>query len=248
MPAPLANRGPDRTSSGGAGGGWRAFVRLTTPALCWEFLRRNPAYRSDFDRVETMGTHLDRRWGLAAPANPDLSADDGRVIWREDVAPGLVVPVERASFGEARALPRSRSDIHQGEDGRHIRLPSGLQVLLRGDAPAGGPLMVVMAYDADFNLRVRAVDALRRASLTDAPPNSRLSTTQKERLARCLYALDATLKDRTHREIARELFGPDEIEGPDFATSTIRDVTARLVRRGRALMSGGYLRLLRAGF
>lgn len=248
MPAPLANRGPDRTSSVGAGGGWRAFVRLTTPALCWEFLRRNPAYRSDFDRVEGTGAPLDRRWGLAAPASPDLSADEGRVIWREDVAPGLVVPVERAAFGEPRALPCARSDIHQGEDGRHIRLPCGLQVLLRGDAPAGGPVMVVMAYDADFNLRVRAVDALRRASLTDAPPSSRLSTTQKERLARCLYALDARLKDQTHREIARELFGPDETEGPDFATSTLRDVTVRLVRRGRALMSGGYLRLLRAGF
>ena len=121
-------------------------------------------------------------------------------------------------------------------------------MLLRGDAPAGGPLMVVMAYDVDFNLRVRAVDALRRASLTDAPPSSRLTTAQKERLARCLFALDATLKDQTHRDIARELFGPAETEGPDFASSTIRDVTARLVRRGRALMSGGYLRLLRAGF
>lgn len=248
MAAPLASQGSGRPPRGGAGGGWRAVVRLTTPALCWEFLRRNPAYRLNFVRIQHAGASLDRRWGLAAPTDPDLTADEGKVIWREDVAPGLVVPVERASFGEPRPLPVARSDIRQGEDGRHIRLPSGLQVLLRGDAPSGGPLMVVMAYDADFNLRVRAVDALRRADLTDAPPVSRLSTAQKERLARCLFALDATLKDRTHREIARELFGPEETEGAEFATSTIRDVTARLVRRGRALMSGGYLRLLRAGF
>lgn len=248
MAAPLASRGPDRTPSAGAGGGWRTFVGLTTPALCWEFLRRNPVYRADFDRARNAGARLDRCWGLAAPADPDLSADAGRVIWREDVAPGLVVPVERASFGAPRPLPLARSDIRQGEDGRHVRLPSGLQVLLRGDAPVGGPLMVVMAYDADFNLRVRAVDALRRADFTDAPPASRLGQAQKERLARCLFALDATLKDRTHRDIARALFGPRETEGTDFATSTIRDVTARLVRRGRALMSGGYLRLLRAGF
>jgi hypothetical protein len=248
MAAPLAIRGSDRPPSDGSGGGWRAIVRLTTPALCWEFLRRNPAYRLDFGRIQHAGASLDPRWGLAAPADPDLTADEGKVIWREDVAPGLVVPVERASFGKPRPLPVARSDIRQGEDGRHIRLPSGLQVLLRGDAPVGGPLMVVMAYDADFNLRVRAVDALRRADLTDAPPASRLSTAQKERLARCLFALDATLKDRTHREIARELFGPEETDGAEFAISTMRDVTARLVRRGRALMSGGYLRLLRAGF
>ena len=248
MAAPLASRGPDRTSSDHAGEGWRAFTRLTTPSLCWEFLRRNASYRADFERTLAGQGKLDRRWGLAAPSDPDLSADLGRVIWREDVAPGLVVPMERASFANPKALPRPTSDIRQGEDGRHVRLPSGLQVLLRGDAPAGGPLMIVMSYDSDFNLRVRAVDALRRASLTDAPPRSRLSVVQKERLARCLFALDATLNDRSHRDIARELFGAEQTDGADFATSTVRDVTARLIRRGRALMAGGYLRLLRAGF
>lgn len=248
MAAPLASRGPDRPSRGGAGGGWRAFMGLTTPALCWEFLRRNAAYRADFERTQAGLYRLDRRWGLAAPADPQLSADACRVIWREDVAPGLVVPVERASFAEPKPLPCADGDIQLGEGGRYVRLPSGLQVLLRGDAPAGGPLMIVLNYDADFNLRVRAVDALRRASLTDEPPRSRLGTMQKERLARCLFALDAVLQNRSHREIARELFGPDRVDGPEFATSTVRDVTARLVRRGRSLMMGGYLRLLRAGF
>lgn len=108
--------------------------------------------------------------------------------------------------------------------------------------------MVVLSYDADFNLRVRAVDALRRANLTDEPPRSRLGMAQKERLARCLFALDAVLLSRSHREIARDLFGPEQADGPEFATSTVRDVTARMVRRGRSLMMGGYLRLLRAGF
>jgi hypothetical protein len=248
MAAPLASRGPDRPSGGGSGGGWRAFVNLTTPSLCWEFLRRNAAYRVDFEHTRDGHSKLDRRWGLAAPADPHLSADEGGVIWREDVAPGLVVPVERASFADPKSLPRAHGDVRQGEDGRYLRLPSGLQVLLRGDAPAGGPLMVVMNYDADFNLRVRAVDALRRASLTDRPPSSRLGAVQKERLARCLFALDAVLQNKSHRDIARELFGPDGIDGPEFATSTMRDVTARLVRRGRSLMTGGYLHLLRAGF
>lgn len=248
MAAPLASRGPDRTSGGGAGGGWRAFINLTTPSLCWEFLRRNAAYQADFERAQAGSDRLDRRWGLAAPADPRLSADQCRVIWREDVAPGLVVPVERAFFADPRPLPRPDGDIQQGEDGRYVRFPSGLQVLLRGDAPAGGPLMIVMNYDADFHLRVRAVDALRRASLTDEPPRSRLGAVQKERLARCLFALDAALQKRSHRDIARELFGPDRADGPEFATSTVRDVTARMVRRGRSVMMGGYLRLLRAGF
>ncbi|AYV49691.1 hypothetical protein CFHF_19660 [Caulobacter flavus] len=129
-----------------------------------------------------------------------------------------------------------------------MRLPSGLQVQLRGEASPAGPLLVVLAYDADFNLRVRAVDALRRASLTPAPPKSRLSLAQRERLARCLFALDGSLSGRSHRQIAGDLFGEEAVQDAAFATSSVRDVTARLVRRGRALMAGGYLQLLRAGF
>ncbi|KRA67305.1 hypothetical protein ASD89_02130 [Caulobacter sp. Root656] len=135
-----------------------------------------------------------------------------------------------------------------GQDGRHVRLPSGLQVQLLGGAAPEGPLVAILSYDADFNLRVRAIDALRRAALTDEPPRSRLSADQKARLARCLFALDAWQNSQTYRDIAAGLFGDGEIDGPDFKTSSLRDVTIRLVRRGRGLMAGGYLKLLKAGF
>lgn len=190
---------------------------------------------------------LDRRWGLAALADPELAADDARVVWRADVAPGLVVPVERRSFGRPKALPRSDYEPIQGEDGRHLRFPSGLQVQLRGEATPAGPLVVVLSYDSDFNLRVRAVDALRRAAVTDKPPRSRLNAEQKARLARSLFALDASLNGQSYRDIAAGLFG-DVDDGADFKTSSVRDVTIRLVRRGRNLMTGGYLKLLKAGF
>lgn len=127
-------------------------------------------------------------------------------------------------------------------------MPSGLQVQLRGDATPAGPLVVVLSYDSDFNLRVRAVDALRRAETTDTPPRSRLSANQKARLARTLFALDASLGAQSYREIAAGLFGEDSRTDEDFKTSALRDVTIRLVRRGRSLMAGGYLKLLRPGF
>lgn len=248
MAAPPASRRPERTSGGGAGDGWRARAELTTPSLCWEFLRRNPGYREDFRRAAQSGAMVDRRWGLAARADPDLSADEAEVIWREDVAPGLVVPMERAAIGRPRTLPRGAQGAVEAPEGRHIRLPSGLQLLLRGGAAPAEPLVVVLSFDEDFNLRVRAVDALRRASLTAAPPKSRLTSVQKEKLARALFALDAAAAGRSHREIATELFGAEAFGDEPFGVSTIRDVTARLIRRGRALMSGGYLKLLRAGF
>ncbi|SFI52075.1 DUF2285 domain-containing protein [Caulobacter sp. UNC279MFTsu5.1] len=217
------------------------------PSLCWEFLRRNPDYRAEFARFVRGEGPVDPRWGLSAAADPALSADEGRVVWRADVAPGVVVPVERASFGRPRASRLTRAAPVAGVDGVHIRLPSGLQVQLRNDATPAQPLVVVLAYDADFRLRVRAVDALRRADLTDTPPRSRLSSAQRERLARTLFALDGALERRSYRQIAEDLFGDMET-GADFKTASIRDVTIRLVRRGRALMAGGYLKLLHGGF
>lgn len=247
MATPRASSGRGRSPGEGTGGGWRSFIGLTVPALCWEFLRRNPDYRADFALASGEARSVDRRWGLSAAADPSLSADEGRVVWRADVAPGLVVPMERASFGSARVSPLTRARPVAGADGNHIRLPSGLQVQLRDGAAPNAPLVVVLAYDQDFRLRVRAIDALRRADLTDEPPRSRLSLPQRERLARALCALDGALNARSYRDIAVELFG-DADAGADFKTSSVRDVTIRLVRRGRALMMGGYLKLLRGGF
>jgi len=248
MAAPNATSGLDWPSGGGRGGGWRAFLPLTVPSLCWEFLRRNRTYQEHFQSVTCGAANLDRRWGLAAPADPQLPADRARVVWRADVAPALVVPMEERSFGQAKALPGSVDGPVAAEDGRYLRLPSGLQVQLRGDATPAGPLVVVVSYDRDFNLRVRAVDALRRAESTDTPPRSRFSADQRARLARTLFALDASLQAQSYREIAAGLFGEDNRADEDFKTSTLRDVTIRLVRRGKSLMAGGYLKLLRAGF
>ncbi len=247
MAAPFATPGPRRSPGGRSGGGWRAFLGLTVPALCWEFLRRNPDYRSDYANTMAGAGPLDRRWGLAAPADPELCAEAGRVVWRADAAPALVVRAEQRSFGEARESVLSGREPIVGEDGRHLRLPSGLQVQLRGEASSSGPLVVMLSFDADFSLRVRAVEALRRAELTDTPPRSRLSAAQRERLARMLCALDGAFERRSYRQIAADLFGEVE-EGAAFKSSSVRDVTIRLVRSGRALMAGGYLKLLRGGF
>lgn len=246
MAAPLANSSTERPPGDGAGGGWRAHLRLTVPAFCWEFLRRNPDYAENYRQAVAGHRPLERRWGLTMPADPALQADDAGVLWRADVAPGVVVPLEPASFGEPRRLPRAEAAVRTSDDEAHIRLPSGLQLVTCG-GPAAGPWVVVLAYDADFSLRVRACEALRRSGVTDAPPRSRLNLTQRERLARALYALDASLRHASYRQIAAELFGlPDEEAA--FKTSSVRDVTIRLVRRGRALMAGGYLKLLHGGF
>jgi hypothetical protein len=66
------------------------------------------------------------------------------------------------------------------------------------------------------------------------------------RLRFVLRALDGWLAGATHREIAVALFGRTRVDG-DWADPRdhLRDGVRRAVRRGRALMSGGYLQLLR---
>jgi len=79
------------------------------------------------------------------------------------------------------------------------------------------------------------------------PPKSRLTVTQRLRLARCLAALDGRLRGDSYRAIAGSLFGEEAIAREAWRTASLRAATIRLTQAGRALMEGGYLKLLRGG-
>lgn len=253
MAAPLARSRPDGPPGGGGDGGWPSLARLTVPGFAWEFLRRNPDYRAEFARDRISGgagePRLDGRWGLRFPVDPMLPASSAEVFWREDVAPGLVVPMIADTAGQGRPArsPATVGRPRRGEDGLHMRLAAGLQLLFRGDARPDGPVLVVLSFDQDFGLRVRAVEALQRASAGQGQPRSRLTAAQRTRLVRSLVALDGALREDSYRDIARTVFGAEALEREDWRTASVRDVTIRLVRTGKALMRGGYLKLLRQG-
>ena len=58
-----------------------------------------------------------------------------------------------------------------------------------------------------------------------------------------LQALDAALAGASLREVAEGLFGADAVTDDWHADSALRARVRRLVRRGDALMRGGYRRL-----
>ncbi|PCP71248.1 hypothetical protein CQA25_19930, partial [Morganella morganii] len=58
-----------------------------------------------------------------------------------------------------------------------------------------------------------------------------------------LQALDATLAGASLREVAEGLFGADTVAGDWHKDGALRARVRRLVRRGDALMRGGYRRL-----
>jgi hypothetical protein len=66
------------------------------------------------------------------------------------------------------------------------------------------------------------------------------------RLARVLQALDGHLASGSQREIAMALFGKERVEMDwSHPGGHLRDQVRRAIRRGRNLMDGGYLKLLR---
>jgi hypothetical protein len=244
MAAPQARSGTDR-----AAGGWRSRLGLTVPDLAWEFLRRNADYRVEFARVRGRSSQIDGRWGLRFGVDPDVSAPEADVFWRADVAPGLVVPFDedrQAVAGEARSW-RPSGESRRAEDGLHVRLPEGLQLQYRGSAKPDGPLLVVLSFDQDFGLRVRAVERLNRTVEGLAPPPSHITGAQRERLAKSLLALDGALAGESYRAIAGLVFGQGVVEREAWRTSSVRAATIRLVQAGRDLMRGGYLKILRGG-
>jgi len=248
MAAPLDPSRPDRAAGGRTGGGWRAWLRLSVPDLAWEFLRRNDEYRAEFARVALEPSGVDPRWGLKFSADPAVPAPDAEIFWRADVAPGLVVPLmECRSTSRERRSWAPKGVVRLGRDGLDVRLPEGLQLEYRGSAQPSGPLLVVLGFDDDLGLRVRAVERLDRAVKGMVPPPSHLSLAHRERLARTLEALDRSIAGESYRAIAVSVFGEEAVASELWRTSSVRATTIRLVRAGRDLMRGGYLKLVRGG-
>lgn len=94
--------------------------------------------------------------------------------------------------------------------------------------------------------RALAVELDKLEAVAEATPaaaaHSRPAPTELLEL-HTLQALDATLAGASLREVAVGLFGVDAVTADWHADSALRARVRRLVRRGNALMHGGYRRL-----
>ena len=122
----------------------------------------------------------------------------------------------------------------------------GQQALISHPAAIDAPIAVVLPLDALFDERFETARRVWRG-LTGRDQVSRLPFTaqRRRRLKLMLRALDASLLGIGYREIAQGLFGERVPDDASWRTHPLRATTIRLVREGRALMRGGYLRLLR---
>ncbi|HCF5866357.1 DUF2285 domain-containing protein [Pseudomonas aeruginosa] len=226
-------------------------LHLDGPALAWEYLRRNPDYRLDWLRRRRRPDAA-HRWGLRLLEDPALDARDAHPAWFPDhdgvvqLYPDVDPPPEAYAF-EFWRVPGRKHLIH---DGKRLVLVSRWPGCCLRLALAPG-LEDGMAYlyatracatpCARYQALVPELDKL--AVLPDAVPaamaRARPTLAAVQEL-HTLQGLDATLAGASLREVAEGLFGVDAVAADWHADSALRARVRRLVRRGEALMRGGY--------
>lgn len=225
-------------------------LHLDDLALAWEYLRRNPEYRCDWQHRRHR-PEAARRWGLRLLEDPNLDARDAHPVWFPDPLELIqlypdVDPMPDAAAFDLWHIPGSKCLIH---DGRRLLLMTRWPGCCLRLAVAPG-LEDGMAYvhavracarycaiSAELNKLTVAVDATPLAVVRCRPSSAALLELHT------LQALDATLAGASLRRVAEGLFGRAVVVGGWHADGGLRSKVRRLVRRGRTLMHGGYRRL-----
>ena len=214
---------------------------LDALALAWEYLRRHPDYRLDWlrrhrrPRVAPPAAH---RWGLRLLEDPAFDAREAQPTWLPGHAavvqlyPDADPPVDAEPFAFWR-IPGHKQLIHDGKGLALIARSPGrcLRFALAQGVEDG--MAVVYAHRGCANARLE----------TDLAPMARPRPPPAALLElHTLQALDATLAGASLHQIAEGLFGEDAA-ADWYADGGLRSKVRRLVRRGDALMRGGYRRL-----
>jgi len=195
---------------------------LDALALAWEYLRRHPDYRLDWLR-RARRPDAAHRWGLRLLEDPALDARDAQPAWLPGHAavaqlyPDADPPPDAVAFAFWH-IPGHKQLIHDGK---------GLALTARSP---GHCLRFSLAPGVEDGMAVAHTYRGRGAThVLDTPAP----------MARPRPPPAALRELHTLREVAEGLFGTDAVAGW-YSDGGLRSKVRRLVRRGDALMRGGY--------
>lgn len=190
--------------------------------------------------------------GCAFAADPALPATDAQVFWLPDWRPTIVILGARPARLPALSFTpsvwpdlRMRRSAHDGE---HIIVGLGReehQLWLPDPPTEGASLAAIIKLDKDASRRAEAAMGFLRLANGQRARSDPRRRAVSDRAKNTLRALDGHLRGASYRVIAEIVFGPSRAAAEPWKTSSVRDATIRLVRRGVALMRGGYRDILR---
>jgi hypothetical protein len=232
---------------------------LSRRGWAWEFLRRSPTYNNRYAEYSASAADA-ADWGLLCYVDPALDARKSDVFWRAEVCPSVLQLAVLEKAERAVYVPFAldhvscrfsfhysdggeTSDVLFAEEGRF------LQVSIMGDRNFNGSILVMPALDIPANVAARAASFRR---LNDLMQHGHLRQAlypqepRAPRLINVLKALDGSLAELPHREIAMLIFSKERVEA-DWSSPQhhLRDQVRRAIAYGQNLMDGGYRQFLR---
>lgn len=180
-----------------------------------------------------------------------------RVFWDPAVCPHTLPLAAPDGSGRRRALLRvldhvtcQRVVLHTADGAHVLFFEQGrpLQLFFRtmGSYDSFGLVTDAVVRPKDLAIRLRSLACFNELLvLGRILPRHFRPDPRGRRLSTALQALDGDQSGATHREIAVALYGRRFVDA-DWADprENLRDMVRRAIRRGRAIMSGGYLQLL----
>jgi hypothetical protein len=187
--------------------------------------------------------------GYDFPADPSLDELHASVFWLVRQDPSVVVLTSPTpDVFDIRGAPKLPPAIQEivDDQGVHrlVQLGAGDAIQILATTPA--PVAALVPLDLEGFDRLEAVRRLLAAIHHRAiPPDTRMTPQQKARATRMLRAFDGARHGATQREIASVILRLDPLERDEWQDSSARHAIKALLRDARAMIAGGYLRLLR---
>jgi len=223
--------------------------------IAWEWLRRDPSYRSAARAAGSAGRGA-ARFGLVAFEPAELGVPAARPIWRSEVHP-FVLPVIAAKRGSSadcfdpRRICGAELIVAVG-GAEHLLVTDGLRSI-RLDAPSGtfgkGPVGLSYSLGGIALAGPQLLTLRRFLALCRTGRFSRVLHRREPRARRwilMLRAWDAIRAGADQRQIAEALLSRSAGEpGWRNREPSVRSQAQRLARSARVFGAGGYRLLLR---
>nr|WP_094463136.1 DUF2285 domain-containing protein [Pannonibacter phragmitetus] len=169
---------------------------------------------------------------------------------QEDTSAILLAPAPPAfedSLGDVPAIWRVHLPVDGTDSDFRFALGNGQTLQILDDAVRSETIAVaIVPLGLDGFDRIEAIRRFLSALHGRAiPPDTRLTRQQRARLRRMLRAFDGYRAGATQQEIAQVVLKIGPLDRDEWQASSARHAVKALLRDARAMVAGGYRKLLR---